>query len=164
MARTSFENLCKRLGDLDRERRTIIKQLKATPQYTVKYLRNQLDAFVKNGQWFSRKNKKEELSYFKLVGFAFDEKGITHSDTKKRTMLHVELQWEYYDYNTPTKAKANEQIVISVFNDIESQILNGRVAAVDFNEKSLLKAQLTLRKKQLEDELKTIKGEIALIK
>lgn len=162
--RTTYEKLCQRLGQLDKERRTIINQLKSTPELSIKYLRNQLDAFVKRGQWFSRKNAKDEFSYFKLIKFKFDEKGITQSETKKRTMLHVALEWEYYDYNTPTKAKAIEQVVISVFNDIETQVLNGRVAATGFDEKSLLKEQLTLRKKQLEEELKSIKGEIALIK
>ncbi len=164
ITQSTYESLCQRLGKADAERRAVLKLMKQTPEFVSKYLQDSLKSFIASGQWFSRTNAKGELAYFKLVGYTFGGKETVASITKKgSTLISVNLEWDYYDYNAVSKKKATEQLTISVFNDIEGQILNGRKQASSFDEKKLLRAQLTEKKKKLEEELKTLKLELTKI-
>jgi hypothetical protein len=169
MARTTndsvYEKLCKDLGRVDTERRAILKRLKQTPQFVSKYLNDTLTSFIKTQSWFSRTNAKGELSYFKLVGFKFGGKPNAAEITKNgSTLISVDLEWEWYDYNSVSKQKCVEKdIQISVFNDVDKQVLNGRKEASSFDEKKLLKAQLTEKKEKLKAELKALELELKTI-
>ncbi len=165
MARTTnesaYQKLCKELGRVDAERRVILKKMKQTPEFVQKYVLDSLKYFVANNSWFSRANAKTELAYFKLVGFRLVGE---YSIDKNNTHITIDLEWDYYDYNSVTKKKATERIVISPFNDIDKQVLNGRKQASSFDEKKLLKAQLTEKRNELKKELKALDEELKSIK
>jgi predicted transcriptional regulator len=162
---TIYQNLCKELGRIDAERRAILKRLKQTPEFVSKYLADTLNAFIVKKSWFARSNAKGEQAYFKLVGYKFTGNGeaIKLSDVKAKNLISVDLEWDFYDYNTVSKKKSVEHVFISVFNDIEKQILNGRKEANSFDEKKLLKAQLTEKKEKLKAELKELEAALKTI-
>lgn len=94
--------------------------MKQTPEFVSKYLADTLKSFITNNSWFSRTNGKGELSYFKLVGYKFTSpNSIKVSETKGKNLISVDLEWDYFDYNSPFKFKATENLLISVFNEIE---------------------------------------------
>lgn len=176
--KTDFETLSQRLGVLDKERRNIILKLKNTPNYALQHLKQVLGGFMSDNstKWYSRTNEKNEMSYFKLVSFEIIpttttvKKGYIKTkisapiDIKNNSVLtKIKLNWEFYNYGSVIKDVKIEEINISIFNDIEPQILNGRKPVVKFNEKKLVAAALLEKKKTLEDELKKVKCEIALI-
>lgn len=158
----NFEQLSKRLVALDIERRAILKQMKSSPEYMISHVSDQLKSFISNKSWFSRTNAKNEFAYFQLKSFAHIQKAPSKTKTGSQ-LIGFELVWDYYDYNSPIKKEAKERVIISVFNDIDAQVLNGRKLATNFNEKNLLREQLIQRKKQLEEELKTLRVEIGKI-
>jgi len=163
MKKTSFETLSQRLGVLDRERKAVILDLKKTPEYASKHLSQVLNSFKADNasKWFVRTNAKGESSYFKLVEFELMGKA---TETKHHsTLTKVRTVWDVYTYGSLTKGKSIEEFNVSIFNDLEAQILNGRKLATDFNEKKLVKESLTEKKKQLEEELKKLKAEIACL-
>jgi hypothetical protein len=158
----NFNSLSKRLIALDIERRAILKQMKSSPEYMISHVTEQLKSFVNNKSWFTRTNAKNELAYFQLKAFTLINKTTSKTKTGSQ-LIGFELVWDYYDYNSPVKKEAKERVILSVFNDIEAQVLNGRKLAHNFDEKKLLKEQLVLRKKELEEQLKAIKEEIGKI-
>lgn len=158
----TYEKLCQKLGELDRERRTILQQLRNSPEHITKHLNDKLTEFVNKQLWFTRSNAKGENAYFKLRSYTIDNKKI--NNTKHGAVLiHVILSWDYYDYAMTEKKIASEPVVISAFNEIDTQVLNGRVHAPNFSEKDVLKTILTKKKADLEAQLKAIKSEIASI-
>jgi hypothetical protein len=162
---TAYQNLCKELGRVDTERRAILKKMKQTPEFVSKYLSDTLNAFIVNKSWFTRSNAKGEQAYYKLVGYKLTGNGeaIKVTEHKAKNLISVDLEWDYYGYNSVTKVKAMENVFISVFNDVEKQILNGRKEASSFDEKKLLKAQLTEKKEKLKAELKALEAELKTI-
>lgn len=161
---SAYEKLCKELGRVDTERRSILKRMKQTPEFVSKYLVDTLKTFITNNSWFSRANAKNELSYFKLVGFNFSGNKTLAEITKNgASIITIDLEWDYYNYNSVTKEKCVEHTHISVFKDIDNQILNGRKQASSFDEKKLLKAQLTEKKEKLKAELKALEAELKTI-
>lgn len=178
----SFENLSKRLGALDKERREILDLLKKSPENCMRLLKQLLDGFVATNSksWFSRENDKGQSSYFQLVSYEItpttnrsirsgkqlaSTPATSLTKTKHNSMLaKVKLIWTVYAYDATKKLEQTEFIDISIFNDIEKQILNGRKRSTTFDEKSLVKAALKVKQKALEDQLKAVKGEIAAIK
>lgn len=157
----TYQSLCKELGRVDAERRAILKRMRQTPEFVSKYLIDTLNTFIQTKSWFSRTNIKGEHSYFKLVDFNFA--GKEKITEKGKNLINVNLIWDYYDYNSVTKQRAVEVVNISVFNDVEKQVLNGRKEANSFDEKKLLKAQLTEKKLKLKEELKALELELKSI-
>lgn len=177
--KTEFETLSKKLGALDKERRVILSKLKSTPEYAIQHLKQVLNGFLTENstKWYSRANEKGEMAYFKLLSFEIIpttttiKKGYIKTkisatiDVKKHNsvLTKVKLKWEFYNYGAVVKQTNEEEINISIFNDVGPQILGGRKPVVKFNEKKLVAAALLEKKKSLEDELKKIKNEIASI-
>lgn len=160
---TTYEKLCQRLGELDKERRTILQQLRNSPEHITKHLNDKLTDFINRQLWFTRSNAKGEKAYFRLNNYAIDHKKV--NNTKHGSVLiPVTLSWDYYDYAATEKKVSSEPIAISAFNEIDAQVLNGRVHAPDFSEKKVLKTILTQKKTALEAQIKAIKAEIASIK
>lgn len=159
---TEYEKLCKRLGELDKERREVLKALRDNPQYVLKIVNDKLNNFIKNGQWYSRKNALNQESYFSLVSFTIIEKSIKKTEHGS-IIIKVDLTWDYYDYISTEKKKAVEGVLISAFNEIDQQILNGRQLASKFSENVIKRNILTAQKKELEEKLKKIKEEIAKV-
>lgn len=157
---STYAELCKRLGQLDHERRDIINQLHNSPEYIVKYVNDKLNTFVKNKNWFTRLNNKNENTYFSLSSFGIDDKSLKKT-TKKSVLINVTLVWNVYDETI--KKVITENITISAFNEIDNQILNGRQLAPNFSEKEVQKNILNQQKIQLEQQLKKIKSDLAAL-
>jgi len=178
--KTSYEALSKQLGALDKERRAVLTKLKQTPEYALQHLKQVMTGLVTAGlkRWYTRTNDKGQTAYFNLVGFEIlpttTAAKINYRKTKvvaavdvtpnNSVLTKIRLKWKLYDYGAVMTSEFNEEITISIFNEIEPQVLNGRKEAVKFDEKTLIKASLAEKKKVLEDQLKKIKNEIALIK
>jgi len=160
--RTEYEKLCQRLGELDKERRVVLSALRKSPEFIVKYVNDTLTAFVTQQKWFKRLNAKGEESYFRLQKFTINGGKAWQSD-RGSVLLPIKLEWDYYDYNAIEKKQNIENVSISAFNEIERQVLNGRLHAEGFNEKSIHKKVLTARKKELEEQLKKVKSDLALV-
>jgi hypothetical protein len=162
LRKITYEALCKRLGEVDKERREILKALRNSPEYITKHVADTLKAFATNGNWFARKNAKGEHAYFRLAGFVLNDKKITQTG-RGSVLVSATLTWDYFDYQATEKKKSVDQIQISAFNEIEEQILNGRFHVPEFSEKKVMKTVLTAKKAELEDQLKKLKAEIAAI-
>lgn len=162
LRKTTYEKLCQRLGELDKERREVLKALKNSPEFILKHVNDTLKVFATNGQWFARKNAKGEHAYFRLTGFVLNEKKVNSTD-RGSVLIGGTLTWDYFDYQATERKQAVEQVQISAFNDIEPQILNGRFHVPQFSEKTIMKTVLTAKKKELEDQLKKVKAEIAAV-
>lgn len=156
--KSAYATLCKRLGELDTERRKILNELRNSPEHIIKLVNDKLIGFTTNANWFLRKAEKGE-SYFKLVGFVILSKSLALTD-RGSAIVEVKLTWECYDSNNIEKKKVDETIKISAFNEIDNQILNGRVHAPKFSEKTIQKNILTEQKKQLEEQLKKVKSQL----
>ena len=159
--KSTYETLCKRLGELDKERREILKQLRNSPEFIVKLLNDKLVEFTTSPNWFIRKTEKGE-QYFKLVGFVIVPKTLSLTD-KGSALVEVKLSWDLYDSNNLEKKKTEETVKISAFNEIDNQILNGRVVAPKSSEKMIQKNILTEQKKALEEQLKKIKSQLLAV-
>lgn len=159
----TYQSLCKRLGELDKERRQILQQLKQTPELGMKYLQDMLTSFVNQNsvKWFYRKGEKEGYSYWKLIGFTITDKTPKVTHRKKAILVNVDLEWEVYRESSNSKSKLSEQVKISAFNDVEGQVLNGRKEATASDAKKLIKLALTEKKNTLEEQLKALKAELA---
>lgn len=173
------QSLTQRLAVLDKERQAVILEIKKTPAYALTHIKQVLNGFIDNNKakWFARSNEKGETAYFKLVSFEIlpTTTVVKEKFAKKRVAAEVETtkhgsvlakiktKWEKYPYGEIVKVNVNEEHNISIFNDIDGQILNGRKLA-EFNEKKLLKDSLDSKKKKLEEELKKVKADIAAIK
>ncbi len=174
-------SLVKKLGELEKERRKILKELRQTPEYSLMYLKQMLDGFiaanVKN--WYSKSNAKGALAYFKLISYEILPTTTLTTGPKylrksipakvditknKSVLIKLKLNWKLWDYNAIEITDHTEEINISLFNDLQTQILNGRILNTKFDEKYVIKATLTSKKKELEDQLKKIKDELATIK
>jgi hypothetical protein len=165
MAKTAsqkFESLCKRLGELDAERRKVIKDLKSSPEYVTKYVTSILDAIIKNGTWYARKSQKGE-AYFKLVTYNFNSK-TPHITKTGSAVYTVTLDWEHFPVDATEKVNVSEVIEISAFNDLDKQVFGERTVATKFSEKDAVKKVLNARKAELETQLKKLKDEISAIK
>jgi hypothetical protein len=176
------QTLAQRLGQLDKERREVLNQLRKTPEYSIQYLKQALDSIISenSSRWYSRSNAKNENAYFKLVSYEIvpvtptrrtsrkltaPVKQVTINITKHKSVLtKVKLNWKYFGYNATSITDQSEEISISVFKDLVPQILNGRVLAKKFDEKSIVRATLTAKKNELEAQLKKVKDEIAAVK
>jgi hypothetical protein len=161
LRKTTYELLCKELGTLDKRRREILNDLKKSPEFIIKHVNDLLKEFVTKGHWFSRKNEKNEFAYFRATGYVLNDKKLEQTD-RGSVLIAGTITWEVYDYNS-TKKEMVEPIRISAFNDIEPQILNGRAHAPKFSEKSIIKNILAAKKKDLEEQLKKLKLEMAAI-
>lgn len=162
---SQYERLSKRLGELDRERRTILNELRNSPEAVFKYVTDNLTAFINNKVWFKR-NTAEGDQYFRLKMFELDK--TVHrppvTTTKHGSILFpLLITWDSYLPSNPEQIQRVEHVQISGFNDVETQILNGRKPAPEFDEEKVKKLQLTAKKKELETELKRIKAELATI-
>jgi len=159
---SSFERLSKRLGEIDKERREILKQLKATPELGVKFLSDMLKSFINTNstKWFLREGEKSGISYWRLQSFKITENKPAVTARTKALLVNVDLEWEVYAADG-TKIIKSEVIKMSAFNDVEGQILNGRRQASASDVKRVLKLALTEKKKKLEEDLKSLKEELA---
>lgn len=160
--KSTYETLCKRLGELDKERREILKQLRNSPEFIIKFLNDKLVGFTNSETWFVRKGTTQGDSYFKLVGFVINPKTLGLTD-KGSALVDVTLTWEVFANNSVEKQKITESVKVSAFNEIENQILNGRVLAPKFSEKVIQKNILTEQKKALEEQLKKIKSQLLAV-
>lgn len=162
LRKSTYESHLKRLGELDKERRTILNAIRNAPEYVLKHVHDKLIGFIKNENWFVRKNGKNEEAYFHLLSYTIDQKTLGKTD-RGSVLVNVALEWEKYDYDNTEKKKITENVQISAFNEIDNQILNGRVHTPNFSEKVIQKNILTTKKKQLEDQLKLIKTQLASV-
>lgn len=160
--KSTYETLCQRLGALDKERREILNQLRNSPEFIIKILNDKLIGFTKNANWFIRKGTTQGDSYFKLVGFIINNKSLNLTD-RGSALVEVRLTWEVYSHNSLEKTKIEESVKVSAFNEIDNQILNGRVLAPKFSEKVIQKNILTEQKKALEEQLKKIKNQLLAV-
>lgn len=157
--KSTYETLCKRLGELDKERREILKQLRNSPEFIIKLLNDKLVGITTSPDWYIRKGTTQGDSYFKLIGFVILPKTLALTD-KGSALIDVKLTWEVYGHNSLDKTKVEESVKVSAFNEIDNQILNGRVLAPKFSEKTIQKNILTEQKKALEEQLKKIKNQL----
>lgn len=160
--KSTYETLCQRLGALDKERREILNQLRNSPEFIVKLVNDKLIGFTNNGHWFIRKGTTQGDTYFKLVAFVIIPKTLGITD-KGSALVDVKLTWEVYGHNNLEKTMMEESVKLSAFNEIDNQILNGRVLAPKFSEKVIKKNILTEQKKALEDQLKKIKDQLLTV-
>ncbi len=161
----TYERLCKRLGELDKERRTILNDLRNSPEAILKYVSDNLTAFINSKVWFKRTTNEGD-QYFQLQNFELDKTvHRTSISTTKHGSVVIPflLTWECYLANSADKINKVEHASVSAFNDLETQILNGRKPAPEFDEKKVKKIQLTAKKKELEAELKKLKAELASV-
>lgn len=156
---SEYGKLCQRLGALDKERREILRQLRNSPEYIIKIVYDKLRDFTANNYWFIRKATAQGDSYFRLIDFDIVSKSFALTDGGS-AILEVKLNWDVYNHNNLDKIKVSESIKISAFNEIDNQILNGRVHAPKFSEKVIQKNILTEQKKQLEEQLKKVKSQL----
>lgn len=162
---SQYERLTKRLGELDKERRTILNELRNSPEAVLKYVTDNLTAFINGKVWFKR-NTADGDQYFRLKTFELDKSVHRPASTTTKhgsILFPLLLTWDAYLPNNPDLLPRVEHVQISGFNDVETQILNGRKPAPEFNEEKVKKIQLTAKKKELETELKKIKAELAVI-
>jgi hypothetical protein len=153
---SEYEKLSKELGRVDKERRAILEKIKKTPEYVLKHLQNLLIGFVTANQWLSNTNAKGEQAYYKLVGFNIPKQAENGTVTKHGSnLIIVNLEWDHYPYGLALKEKKTERLEISVFNDIDKQIMNGRKPTT-VDEKKMLKAELTTQKEKLKAEIKAL--------
>jgi hypothetical protein len=160
--KSTYETLCKRLGELDKERREILKQLRNSPEFIVKFLNDKLVGITTSSNWYIRKGTTQGDTYFKLVGFVIHPKTLSLTD-KGSALVDVKLSWEVYSSTSLEKTKVDESVNVSAFNEIDNQILNGRVLAPKFSEKMIQKNILTEQKKALEEQLKNIKKQLLAV-
>jgi len=113
-------------------------------------------------KWFKRLNAKGEEAYFKLNAFTLNG-GKPYQTDRGSVLIPIKLEWDFYDYNAIEKKTNVENTTISAFNEIEKQVLNGRLHAEKFNEKTIQKKVLNAKKKDLEDQLKKVKADLALV-
>lgn len=184
-SQSKFESLSKRLGAIDKERKQILQDLKSTPEFCIQYLNQLLNGIIEGGskKWYSRTNDKKQQAYFQLESFeiikenypvarrrspmgrgaAVPPSAPVKFSQNKKVLVKVKLVWKLYNYGASLQTKSKEIIQVSIFNDIEPQVLNGRVLATTFDEKHFVKLALNEKKSHLENELKKIKAEIASI-
>lgn len=160
--KSTYDQLNKRLGALDKERRDILRQLRNSPEHIIKLVNDKLKSFIEGNKWFLRKGDVQGDSYFNLVGFVILAKSIALTD-KGSALLSVTLTWNYYNAMSVEKKSTTETVQISAFNEIDNQILNGRVLAPKFSEKVVQKNILTEQKKNLEEQLKKIKNQLLAV-
>jgi len=160
---TQFELLSKELGRVDKERREILNKMKQTPEFIAKYLKTLITSFIEKKQWFSNANAKGELSFFKLIGFNLGVPAHSAAITKHGSaLISVELIWEHLPAGSYVREKKTETVIISVFNDLDKQILNGKKIAI-VDEKKLLRTQLMEKKAQLKEQIKSLELELKSI-
>lgn len=179
------QSLSQRLATLDKERKAILLEIKKSPQYVLQHLGQILNNFVAENtvKWFSRTNDKDQVSHYRLLSYELMptttevktpkfhlNKRLTEKVsspveiTKNKSYIaKVKTKWEVYAYGAVTKTTVEEVHDISVFNDLDGQILNGRKQATKFDEKKMIKEGLNERKIMLEKELKKLKADIAAI-
>lgn len=162
------ESLTQRLGKLDKERRAILKELKMSPEYGLKFLNDKLISFTSDNsaKWFSRAGEKSGVSYWKMISFKVtsDSKTATITRDKSSLLANVQVTWDVYYENTNVKTQLTETIKLAAYRDLEGQILNGRKLAANFDERKVVKAALNEKKKALEEQLKVVKEDLAKIK
>jgi len=181
------QSLTQKLATLDRERKAIILEIKKSPQYVLQHLGQILTSFVAENttKWFSRSNDKNQVSHYRLISYELvpiEKRQTTPNPyrgrltrpeiesssplevTKNKSYIaKVKTKWEVYAYGAVIKTTIEEVHDISVFNDLDGQILNGRKLATKFDEKKMIKEDLSERKRMLEEELKKVKADIASI-
>lgn len=157
-----YQKLSKRLGELDAERRKIIQTLKIQPELGIKYLQDILKSFVSSNtdKWFYRETSKGS-SYWRLIEYSVKENSTFISERKKSIIVDIKITWDVYDSETNIMTKQTDEQKISVFNDLEGQILNGRKPVSAVEVKKIVKIALTERKKSLETQLRSLKTELA---
>lgn len=158
----SVEKLRQRLGALDNERRLLMETLRNHPENITIFTRQTLEQMINSKYWFQKETTKGKV-YAQLTAVEVDKpltkvKNSTTVAAHRRPIVTAKLTWNQVSEENPATVSITSKIIISVFSEIEPQILNG-FKRTELTDKSVMTAILDLKEKALLEQIRLIKEE-----